>query len=86
MPFTKNGKKRKRELAGKHPGEEGKCEWLTYSQNICMGQHSCGTLIGPHGIKLALVGLDQANAMWAPTGGQRCVPNKAHWALGTILD
>ncbi|MBW0515986.1 hypothetical protein O181_055701 [Austropuccinia psidii MF-1] len=30
--------------------------------------HLCGTLIGPHGRTLALVGSDCANVMWAPTG------------------
>ncbi|MBW0560338.1 hypothetical protein O181_100053 [Austropuccinia psidii MF-1] len=32
-----------------------------------MGWHSCGTLIGPLGRTLALVSLDQANTMWAPS-------------------
>ncbi|MBW0484384.1 hypothetical protein O181_024099 [Austropuccinia psidii MF-1] len=35
--------------------------------------HLCGTLIGPHGRKLALVGSDQANVMWAPTGKSKDV-------------
>ncbi|MBW0570121.1 hypothetical protein O181_109836 [Austropuccinia psidii MF-1] len=33
-----------------------------------MGGNSCSTIIGPHGVRLALVSLDQANSMWAPTG------------------
>ncbi|MBW0564931.1 hypothetical protein O181_104646 [Austropuccinia psidii MF-1] len=35
--------------------------------------HLCGTLIGPHGRTLALVGSDCANVMWAPTGKSKDV-------------
>ncbi|MBW0486647.1 hypothetical protein O181_026362 [Austropuccinia psidii MF-1] len=35
--------------------------------------HLCGTLIGPHGRTLALVGSDWANVMWAPTGKSKDV-------------
>ncbi|MBW0562649.1 hypothetical protein O181_102364 [Austropuccinia psidii MF-1] len=86
MPFKKKGKEHKREIAGKHQGEEGKCEWLAYSQRIYMLQHLCGTLIGPHGTTLALVGLDCSMSCGNQQASQRCVPNKAPWALGTILD
>ncbi|MBW0523462.1 hypothetical protein O181_063177, partial [Austropuccinia psidii MF-1] len=61
----------------------GKCEWLTYCQNRYMLLHLCGTLIGPHGRTLALVGPDQANIMWAPTGKSKDVYGiklLGHWA------
>ncbi|MBW0519918.1 hypothetical protein O181_059633 [Austropuccinia psidii MF-1] len=35
--------------------------------------HLCGTLIGPHGRTLALVGSERANVMWAPTGKSKDV-------------
>ncbi|MBW0495541.1 hypothetical protein O181_035256 [Austropuccinia psidii MF-1] len=35
--------------------------------------HLCGTIIGPHGRTLALVGSDQANVMWASTGKSKDV-------------
>ncbi|MBW0591799.1 hypothetical protein O181_131514, partial [Austropuccinia psidii MF-1] len=45
--------------------------------------HLCGTLIGPHGRTLALVGSDCANVMWAPTGKSKDVCRRkllGHWA------
>ncbi|MBW0570355.1 hypothetical protein O181_110070 [Austropuccinia psidii MF-1] len=45
--------------------------------------HLCGTLIGPHGRTLALVGSDCANVMWAPTGKSKAVCRRkllGHWA------
>ncbi|MBW0570533.1 hypothetical protein O181_110248 [Austropuccinia psidii MF-1] len=38
-----------------------------------MPPHLCGTLIGPHGRTLALVGSDCANVMWDPTGKSKDV-------------
>ncbi|MBW0574212.1 hypothetical protein O181_113927 [Austropuccinia psidii MF-1] len=35
--------------------------------------HLCGTLIGPHERTLDLVGSDQADVMWAPTGKSKYV-------------
>ncbi|MBW0527654.1 hypothetical protein O181_067369 [Austropuccinia psidii MF-1] len=45
--------------------------------------HLFGTLIGPHGRTLALVGSDLANVMWAPTGKSKDVCRRkllGHWA------
>ncbi|MBW0476608.1 hypothetical protein O181_016323 [Austropuccinia psidii MF-1] len=80
------GHSQKRELAGKNWGEEGKCECLTYSQHIYMGGQLCGILIGPHGKTFSLVGLDQANAMWAPTGKSKICAEQSSLGIGTILD
>ncbi|MBW0564268.1 hypothetical protein O181_103983 [Austropuccinia psidii MF-1] len=47
-----------------------------------MLQHLCGTLIGPNGRTLALVGSDCGNVMWAPTGKSKDVCQKkllGHW-------
>ncbi|MBW0478621.1 hypothetical protein O181_018336 [Austropuccinia psidii MF-1] len=86
MLFTKKGKELKRERTEKHWDEDGKCEWLTYSQHIYldiyMGQNLCGTLIGPHGRTLALVSLDQANAMWAPTAKPRMCAKQSSLGIG----
>ncbi|MBW0551203.1 hypothetical protein O181_090918 [Austropuccinia psidii MF-1] len=51
-----------------------------------MLQHLCGTLIGPHGRTLALVGLDCSMSCGNQQASQRFVPKKGPWALGTILD
>ncbi|MBW0522868.1 hypothetical protein O181_062583 [Austropuccinia psidii MF-1] len=49
--------------------------------------HLCGTLIGPQGRTLTLVGSDRANDMWAPTGKSKDVCQiMLIWALGAILD
>ncbi|MBW0496217.1 hypothetical protein O181_035932 [Austropuccinia psidii MF-1] len=78
MPFTKKGKECKRELAGKRWGEEGKCEWLAYCQHIFIDIYiyASAFMWHPHWAPwktLALVGSDQANVMWAPTGKSKDV-------------
>ncbi|MBW0525308.1 hypothetical protein O181_065023 [Austropuccinia psidii MF-1] len=88
MPFTKKGKERKGELMGKRWCEEGKCEWLAYSQRIYI--YASAFMWPPDWAPWKNICFSPFR--WSQCyvssnrGVKGCVPNKAPWALGTILD
>ncbi|MBW0562055.1 hypothetical protein O181_101770 [Austropuccinia psidii MF-1] len=88
MPFTKKGKERKWELAGKLWCEEGKFEWLTYSQRIYI--YASAFMWHSHCAPRKNIDFSQFRSSQCHVGSNSevkgCVPSKAPWALGTILD